>query len=576
MTTASTRRLGILPPRAAVLAALSAAGLAPAAFGQAPQVIFGIDFVGNTISVPDSSTLTPITESDLMRAPFGQPTFGPMPAPAIVLRGSDLGLTAYSSCVGHAPGLACGIEVDAISFGTDATFKPTGAAAPARLFFSVNRFAVGNASSGVAPNVRSEGALGSNEAAADVFTTVTPISGPLPPSPTPGHNTGVFDGNGLASSTGQLYRGLGLREPPQAGPFDDLDTLHVGVVPTATGSAVYFSLDPQSSTVQGLPPSAVLKRVYTGGGGPISVYATPQQLGLTPFADDLDALILAENGDGVYQPSLVPFDWLTGTTDMLLFSVRVGSSVIGQTDSLFGLPIEPGDVLMPPASAGQRPRLFMAAEDLGLRTARTDGVPEGDEVDALSSAREPFTDCNNNGRDDAQDIALGFSSDMNNNNIPDECEQDYHRYCYCTPAVAPCGNDDAAAGCKNSLGVGALLSGSGTTSVTTDDLVLSATSMTSGTPSLFFRGPNQINVTFGDGLRCVGNPTYRMAIVIANGAGTANYGPGIVANSLPGGPPGSITVGSTWNFQVWYRDSANYCTPSTFNLTNGLTVAYSP
>ncbi len=35
-----------------------------------------------------------------------------------------------------------------------------------------------------------------------------------------------------------------------------------------------------------------------------------------------------------------------------------------------------------------------------------------------------FTDCNNNGFDDSQDIFFGISEDCNNNGIPDECEDD--------------------------------------------------------------------------------------------------------------------------------------------------------
>ena len=90
-----------------------------------------------------------------------------------------------------------------------------------------------------------------------------------------------------------------------------------------------------------------------------------------------------------YQESLIPFDWLTGTTDMLLFSVRRGSAVIGQVDSIFGIPIEEGDVLTTHCPAGsvlpdgtvcvgdvaglgvQLPGIFTAAEQLGLATVRS-------------------------------------------------------------------------------------------------------------------------------------------------------------------------------------------------------------
>jgi hypothetical protein len=36
------------------------------------------------------------------------------------------------------------------------------------------------------------------------------------------------------------------------------------------------------------------------------------------------------------------------------------------------------------------------------------------------------------------------------------------------------------------------------------------------------------------------------------------------------------TAGSVRNYQVWYRNAAAFCTPSTFNLTNGLSVTWQP
>lgn len=41
---------------------------------------------------------------------------------------------------------------------------------------------------------------------------------------------------------------------------------------------------------------------------------------------------------------------------------------------------------------------------------------------ALDALAAPRADCNGNGVEDAVDIALGFSSDLDGNGIPDECE----------------------------------------------------------------------------------------------------------------------------------------------------------
>ncbi|MCC6409874.1 MAG: hypothetical protein IT453_22160 [Planctomycetes bacterium] len=41
---------------------------------------------------------------------------------------------------------------------------------------------------------------------------------------------------------------------------------------------------------------------------------------------------------------------------------------------------------------------------------------------ASEAAGEPWNDCNQNGVEDAVDIALGSSADVNQNGVPDECE----------------------------------------------------------------------------------------------------------------------------------------------------------
>lgn len=553
------------------------------------QVLFSVDYRGATISTLSSSTPAPIHESDILRAAFGQPNFGPLPAPELVFNGAALGLTAFPACVVQTPGQPCHIEVDALSLGNDAPFDntlPIGAPGRARIYFSVDRFAKGRLGSGIAPNVLSEGLTGVNEAAADVFTVYPTIAGPLSPTGGTGSNIGVFDGNGLANTAGRRYRGFGLREQTQPGPFDDLDALTIAPLPTGANAAIYFSLDgaildpltlqvgSNSAALQGTPPSAVLRRAISGG--PVQIYANPAQLGLSPLNDDLDALILTDNGDGIYQPSIVPYDWLTGTTDMLLFSLRRGSARIGTPDGLFGLPIEPGDILMPPATPGTEPRIFIPAERMGLRTSRTDGELFGDDVDALADTREPYNDCNNNGRDDAEDIAVGYSSDTNSNGIPDECEQSYTRYCYCETPKGPCGNDDAAAGCRNNTGLGGLLCGARTTSVATDDLEMSATQLPPSTIGLLFMSPTQMDIPFGDGRLCAGPTVYRLTIAPADILGNASLGPGFVALSNAIGGAAVITPGSTWNFQFWYRDAAAYCTSATYNLTNGLSVLFTP
>ncbi|MCY2961360.1 MAG: hypothetical protein NTY35_14450 [Planctomycetota bacterium] len=571
-------------------AALAAVVGAPS-YAQQPQVFFSVDYHGPTKSRPDSGAAVPITEGDILRRATGAGTFNVTAAPFTALTGGGIGITLYATCVGTVSGQPCGVEVDAISFGNEDRYPaPMAGQTRPRLYFSVDRFAQGLPTTFGTPSVRTE-ALG-RDAASDVFTPVFDFVPPVAPGTVQPSNRLVFDGNGSPSTTGGLAPGLGLFEPhslppsPAADAGDNLDALSVGPLPTGPQAAIYYSLDggfpdpngvPNSNSAQlnGFSPAAVLRKLIVTGSP--TVYASPSQLGLSPFQDDLDALILSDNGDGIFQPSQTPYDWvgpLTGGTDMLLYSVRRGSVVVGQTDSLLGLPIEPGDILTTPVAGGNgRPGIFIAAEALGLSTQRSGGPR--DELDAIALELDPYFDCNMNGVEDSVDIGQGASNDSNNNGIPDECEQIYGRYCTCEAGLGPCGNDSPGTGCRNSTGVGATLDGVGTTSVTTDDLQMSAASMPAGTSTLFFGGPNQTQTPFGDGLRCVASPTYRLELKTASATGTATYGPGIGADLCTNFSQ-CMAAGSTFNFQVWYRNAAMYCTSATFNLTNGVTVTYTP
>ena len=195
--------------------------------------------------------------------------------------------------------------------------------------------------------------------------------------------------------------GLSLIEPnpPTLGaavdPGDNLDALACS---SSTGR-IFFSLDANwpdplegaggvhsgTALANGVSPGAVL---VAGAGGGFSVYATPFQLGLVG-ADDLDALVLRENGNGIYEPSSYPFDWLNGQTDMLLFSVKRDSPLIGTLDALNAMPIEDGDILTVTTTG---PGILVFAEALGLWTARANGgIPSllafgtfGDNLDGLA------------------------------------------------------------------------------------------------------------------------------------------------------------------------------------------------
>ncbi len=376
-----------------VVALLAAAGTA----GAAPT--FSIDFQGPTAgAVSEGDILTPVLP-------------GIVPPPAVVIPAGAVGL-------GVVPGPVGFMEVDALSYGRDQWIGPTDLP---QYFFSVDEFAVGLP--GVPPSsVTTEGAAGAMEASGDVYVSAPLLPGPIAPGAL-GINAGVFDGNG--GLTPFLAPGLNLIEPnpptPTApDPGDNLDAVDVNTSAADLAGPVYFSLDSSfpDPLELALPANTgtALGNGFFGGdvlvstlpGGPPALYAPGFMLGLsTGDQDDLDALILWENGTGVYEPVTGPYSWVgvagAGPTDMLLYSVRRASAIIGTLDSLWGIPIEEGDILVPMGPPGTPPGIFMPAEVLGLATVRSGtgaawGVPNpnwgnqdiwADDLDALDVVPEP-------------------------------------------------------------------------------------------------------------------------------------------------------------------------------------------
>ncbi len=139
----------------------------------------------------------------------------------------------------------------------------------------------------------------------------------------------------------------------------------------------------------------------------------------------------------------------------------------------------------------------------------------------------------------------------------------------------PCGNGSAAnqyTGCRSSLGVGGRLRGTGTPSVAGDTLVLSANQLPASATMLFFQGTQRqaAGTTLGDGLRCAGGVVTRLGVKQA-ASGAASF-PSVGDPSIQA--QGSVSAADTRYYQVWYRNSASFCTPATFNLTNGWEVRW--
>jgi len=541
------------------------------------QMVFSIDWHSASVGLPDSWTGVPITEGDLLTPNLGVPSLGPLLTPGIAISAGPTGLRIMTY-----PGL---VEVDAVSLGADYPMNNMGAY-PGDYVFSTDEFAIGVLGPWWPPDLSTEAPPG--DSAADLW--INPLilpPGPLPPFAAMVGHTGLVDGNGMPSGSGLLYPGTGLLEPTFPGPPPDLgDTLDAVDLQTPPGSVitnVWFSLDSAFiDPMIGVPNSgSAMANGFSGAdillSGPAGalpmVWAPAMMLGLDLYGfgtDDLDALALWENGTGAFEPSVQPYDWLSGATDMVLFSVRRGSLVIGRPDSIFGMPIEEGDILTTPLVGGFSPfpGIFCAAENLGLATTRTMGVMFGDDLDALDTLHKPIFDCNGNAVEDAIDIATGTSPDGNMNGIPDECELLATPYCFCA-AGAPCGNVDPNAGCANSTGVGALMSASGSSSVSADNLVLTVSQLPINAFAFMFRANNAIGpFPFGDGFRCAGGGLIRFGVQNSGMSGTISRGPGLCATY-------GIAPFTTYRFHCWYRDPAGPC-GSGFNTPNAIAVSFLP
>ncbi len=341
--------------------------------------------------VADGWGLTTIDEGSILTPSLPGPPGPNTPSLAAAIPLPGVMVTGVTSASGSYPGglgLFQGpVEIDALSYGHDHGIE---------LMFSVDEWATGDPNLPFAPpDVLSEGAFGAQEAAADVYSYNGPVIRTTPPPVGGGlGNKLVLDGNGLPSPAAP-FPGLGLIEPMPFGcgigcEGDNLDALDINTQVPDLNNLVYFSLDTDFPDPVDFPPANtgtasfngfsggdVLVNLVGNGAAPV-VYAPANALGLDLNGfdtDDLDALILQDDGDGQFDPNI----------DRILFSVRRGSAVIGVPDSLFGVPIEEGDVLSLPTVAGAAPSLYIAAEALGLATVRsfTAEFNFGDELDAL-------------------------------------------------------------------------------------------------------------------------------------------------------------------------------------------------
>lgn len=124
----------------------------------------------------------------------------------------------------------------------------------------------------------------------------------------------------------------------------------------------------------------------------------------------------------------------------------------------------------------------------------------------------------------------------------------------------------------NSVGAGALIAASGSTSIAANELQLIATDCPPSKPGLFFYGPNATGpVPFNNGFLCLNGGFFRLAVLTTDVVGLAFHDLDVTD---PPAPAGQIEAGDTWRFQFWYRDPT--MPPSGANQSDAVSVTFCP
>ncbi|TDJ70662.1 MAG: hypothetical protein E2O39_09720 [Planctomycetota bacterium] len=123
----------------------------------------------------------------------------------------------------------------------------------------------------------------------------------------------------------------------------------------------------------------------------------------------------------------------------------------------------------------------------------------------------------------------------------------------------------------NSTGNAAIISATGSASVSANDLVLHAGPVPANQAGIFYYGAGTNNSAFGNGIRCVS--TGGIGVFRLPPTGTAN---GMLTFPVdftnPSQIVGTILPSSTWFFQAWYRDPA--AGGASFNLSDGYEILF--
>lgn len=313
-----------------VLAALSSAFAGgPQAHVPLPTPNFSIDLFSPSIGGPNN-----LRADDLLRKP------GPIQS----VFGANMGLGRP------------GDELDGLSGA-----YPVNPALSFTLLFSVDRTTVGAVppdpglvGAGFPYNVQQQAAL--NQAAGDLFmaTRLFNLGGPLPLAGRAiANNTQVINQGDAGGVDFQLVPDVSP-ETDWPGSYDDVDAVgYLPGGPLRAVSSLFFSVDRHSPSLAFLPGGPATGASIFFDPNPNApfteqIYVQGFQLGLQFEQDDIDAMVLFDNGNNFFEPGV----------DVVLFSLRQGSPSL----SLSGR--SPADLLI---SSGQGNfALFATAADIGL------------------------------------------------------------------------------------------------------------------------------------------------------------------------------------------------------------------
>lgn len=126
----------------------------------------------------------------------------------------------------------------------------------------------------------------------------------------------------------------------------------------------------------------------------------------------------------------------------------------------------------------------------------------------------------------------------------------------------------------NSSGAAAVMDAFGSASLAANDLALFASGLPANQFGIFYYGPEEQSLVFGNGTRCVGPGNvgvFRLALQ-NSGADGVLYQP--LDYSDPPQTDGQITAGSTWKFQAWFRDPQ--AGGASFDLSDGYSITFYP